>query len=59
MLNREEEKRVASYLKDYSVYLYAKAEKEYSAVVQLMIKGAVADINTLVRKLQEGSNDQD
>lgn len=53
MLTREEEKRVASYLKDYAVYLYAKADKEYSAVVQLMIKGAVADLNTLVKKLEE------
>lgn len=57
MLSREEEKRVASYLKDYASYLYTKADKEYSAVVQLMIKGAVADINTLVRRLQEGDND--
>jgi hypothetical protein len=53
MLSREEEKRVASYLKDYAIYLHAKADKEYSAVVQLMIKGAVADLNTLVQKLQE------
>lgn len=53
MLSREEEKRVASYLKDYASYLYTKADKEYSAVVQLMIKGAVADINNLVKKLQE------
>ena len=52
MLSREEEKRVASYLKDYAIYLHAKADKEYSAVVQLMIKGAVADLNALVQKLQ-------
>lgn len=56
MMTREEEKRIASYLKDYASYLYTKADKEYSAVVQLMIKGAVADINTLVKKLQEGEN---
>lgn len=53
MLSREEEKRVASYLKDYASYLWTKQEKEYSAVVQLMIKGAVADLNNLVKKLQE------
>lgn len=52
MLNRDEEKRVASYLKDYAVYLHSKADKEYSAVVQLMIRGAVADLNALVQKLQ-------
>ena len=57
MLSREEEKRVASYLKDYASYLWTKQEKEYSAVVQLMIKGAVADLNNLVKKLQEGDND--
>lgn len=56
MLNRDEEKRVASYLKDYAIYLHAKSEKEYSAVVQLMIKGAVADLNSLVQKLQGDSN---
>lgn len=55
MLTREEEKRVASYLKDYAVYLHAKADKEYSAVVQLMIKGAVADLNNIVQNLQEGA----
>jgi hypothetical protein len=51
MLSRDEEKRVASYLKDYAVYLHAKADKEYSAVVQLMIRGAVADLNSMVEKL--------
>jgi hypothetical protein len=51
MLSRDEEKRVASYLKDYAVYLHAKADKEYSAVVQLMIRGAVADLNSIISKL--------
>ncbi len=53
MLSRDEEKRVASYLKDYAVYLHAKADKEYSAVVQLMIRGAVADLNSIVGKLSQ------
>jgi hypothetical protein len=53
MLSRDEEKRVASYLKDYAVYLHAKADKEYSAVVQLMIRGAVADLNSIVTKLNQ------
>jgi hypothetical protein len=53
MLSRDEEKRVASYLKDYAVYLHAKADKEYSAVVQLMIRGAVADLNSIVTKLNK------
>jgi hypothetical protein len=53
MLSRDEEKRVASYLKDYAVYLHAKADKEYSAVVQLMIRGAVADLNSIVGKLNQ------
>lgn len=51
MLSREEEKRVASYLKDYASYLYTKADKEYSAVIQLMIRGTVADLNSIVKKL--------
>lgn len=53
MLSRDEEKRVSSYLKDYAVYLHAKADKEYSAVVQLMIRGAVADLNSIVTKLNQ------
>lgn len=52
MLTREEEKRIASYLRDYAIYLHAKGDKEYSSVVRLMIQGAVADINSLVLKLQ-------
>jgi hypothetical protein len=56
MLTREEEKRVHSYLKDYANYLHSKGEKEYSAVVQLMIRGAIADINALVQKI-EGDGD--
>jgi hypothetical protein len=55
MLTPDEQKRVASYLKDYSQYLYTKADKEYSAVIQLMIKGAVADLKNLVAKLEDGS----
>ncbi len=51
-MTEAEHKRVASYLRDYAIYLQAKAEKEYSAVVQLMIKGAVADIQNLVTKLE-------
>jgi hypothetical protein len=51
MLSRDEEKRVASYLKDYAVYLHAKADKEYSAVIQLMIRGAVQDLNSIISKL--------
>lgn len=58
MLTREEEKRVASYLKDYAIYLHAKADKEYSAVVQLMIRGAVADLNSLVQKLNGLDNNE-
>lgn len=55
MLTREEEKRVASYLKDYAIYLHAKAEKEYSAVIQLMIRGTVADLNAIVKRLTENN----
>lgn len=54
MLSRDEELRIANYLKDYATYLFAKADKEYSAVVQLMIRGAVADLNALVEKLRHG-----
>ena len=51
-LNREEEIRIANYLKDYAEYLWNKQEKEYSAVIRQMIKGAVADINGLVDRLR-------
>jgi hypothetical protein len=57
MLTREEEKRVHSYLKDYANYLHSKGEKEYSAVVQLMIRGAIADINSLVQKIEGGQSE--
>jgi hypothetical protein len=50
-MGESENKRVASYLRDYAVYLKAKGEKEYSAVVRLMINGAVADIESLASKL--------
>ena len=59
MLSRDEEKRVASYLKDYAVYLHAKADKEYSAVVQLMIRGAVADLNSMVEMLNAAGGIRD
>lgn len=57
MLTREEEKRVASYLKDYAQYLWNKQEKEYSAIIQLMIKNTIRDINEISVRLQEGGND--
>lgn len=57
MLTREEEKRVASYLKDYAQYLWNKQEKEYSAIIQLMIKNTIRDINEISQRLQEGKND--
>lgn len=57
MLSREEEKRVASYLKDYAQYLWNKQEKEYSAIIQLMIKNTIRDINEISQRLQEGKND--
>jgi hypothetical protein len=52
-MTEQENKRVASYLRDYAIYLQAKGEKEYSAIVRLMIQGAVADIDTLVKKLED------
>jgi len=52
-MSEAEQKRVASYLRDYAIYLQAKGEKEYSAVVRLMIQGAVADIDSLVKKLED------
>lgn len=51
-LSKDEQRRIHNYLKDYANYLWTKQEKEYSAVVQLMIKGAIADINNLVQKLE-------
>lgn len=50
-LSREEEKRVASYLKDYAQYLWNKQEKEYSAIIQLMIKNTIRDINEIVENI--------
>lgn len=52
-MTEQENKRIASYLRDYAIYLQAKGEKEYSAIVRLMIQGAVADIDTLVKKLED------
>jgi len=50
-MDEGENKRIASYLRDYGHYLVTKGEKEYSAVVRLMIHGAVADIEALAKKL--------
>jgi len=50
-MDEGENKRIASYLRDYAVYLKAKGDKEYSAVVKLMIHGAVSDIESLAKKL--------
>jgi hypothetical protein len=52
-MNENENKRIASYLRDYASYLLTKSEKEYSAVVRLMIQGAVADIEALTKKLED------
>ena len=52
-MTESEHKRIASYLRDYAVYLKAKGEKEYSAIVRLMIQGAVADIESLAKKLED------
>jgi len=52
MMNEGENKRIASYLRDYAVYLTAKGEKEYSAVIKLMINGAISDIKALINKLE-------
>lgn len=53
-LGRDEEKRIASYLKDYAQYLWNKQEKEYSAIIQLMIKNTIRDINQIAKRLEEG-----
>lgn len=51
-LSKAENHRIASYLRDYAQYLTSKAEKEYSAVVRLMIAGAIADIEKLAKDLE-------
>lgn len=51
-MTEAEHKRVASYLRDYAQYLQAKGEKEYSAIVRLMIVGAIADIEKLAKDLE-------
>lgn len=59
MLSRDEELRIANYLKDYAKYLWNKQEKEYSAIIQIMIKNTIRDINEITDKLgiEEDSND--
>lgn len=52
MLSKQEELRVASYLKDYAQYLTSKAEKEYSAIIRIMIGNTIVDIQNIANQLE-------
>lgn len=56
MLTKQEQQRVAQYLKDYGTYLWNKQDKEFSAIVKLMIQNTIKDINEIAEKLQFGED---
>lgn len=53
-MTKDEERRVARYLKDYADYLWNKQDKEHSSVIRVMIKNAIADIKNLSERLEAG-----
>lgn len=52
MLSKDEQRRVARYLKDYADYLWNKQDKEHSSVIKVMIKNAIGDIKNLSERLE-------